>query len=485
MSTLVTLARHSTLSLLMYLTARAANVIVFIIVGRSAGPEQAGVLSLALTYLLIFSVLTRGLDELVTRQAARVPRQARHYLSNFALLRLILAVTLYLILLGVIHLIEYPVLTRQTIALMGLSIVPDSVGAVGQAILIGQRRFGLPALAAGVVSLIRVIGGVGVLVWGGDVRYLAVVWGLGGVAGMVLLLAAAHLSVGPSNGQARWDPAFLARHVRPALPFLFISFLLATEFQLDVILLSLFHGEAQVGWYSAATTVTATVATLAHAYRMALYPLMTRYAARSPDQAAQLYHRSLRALGIIVLPLVVGLVLLAPQIVVLLFGKDFEPTGAVLQVLAWSLICVFLNVPNTRLMYVNDRQSRTTLFLVGSMATNVFLNLALDGPLGAQGAALARVASSLVFFWLGYRYISRHLLSIRLFRSIYKAALAALAMAAVVWLVRPWSWLLSIPVGALAYGGFLLALGGIPPEDLALMRQAIAGIRWFGSGRAA
>jgi O-antigen/teichoic acid export membrane protein len=477
MTTVLQLARHSALSLVMYLAARVANVVIFIVLSRTAGPDQAGVLSLGLTYLLVFSVLTRGLDELVTRQTARKPEKSSHYFGSFLLLRAFLSVLLYFVLIPVVFLfIDYSDETRLVIAVMGLGMVPDSLAAVGQAVLLGRGEFGTPTLVAVITSVIRLAGGSLVLVLGGSTIHLAVIWTLGALTSMILLMILAWRLVGPPRRRDWIDPSFLSENLRPALPFLLISVLLAFEFQLDVILLSILRDEAQVGYYSAATTVTATVAVLSHAYRMAVYPLMARYQSQTPSRLEHLYLRSMRWLGILVLPMATGIALLSPQIVNLLYTTDFEPTVPTLRILSWSLIFTFLIVPNTRMMYVRDRQRYTFIFLCASMVTNTTLNLILDGPLGASGAALARVCSSMVFFGAGYLYVNRILLASNLFHLLYKSALATLGMAAVVWLMRSWPLAVTVVAGATVYGGMLLMLGGIRPADLALVRRIINGL---------
>jgi O-antigen/teichoic acid export membrane protein len=357
---------------------------------------------------------------------------------------------------------------------MGLSMVPESLGAVGQAVLMGRKRFGTPTGAALLMSGLRLGGGGAVLALGGGVEGLALVWALGGLASMVWLLVAAWRVAGPVRRRDWWDSAFLIQSFRPALPFLGISVLMAVEFQLDVIVLSAYHDEAQIGWYSSATTITATVAMLAQAYRLAVYPLMARYAAHDPPRLALVYERSMRWLGILVLPLAGGLTVLAPQILSLIYSAEFAPAAPALRILGWALVLTFLNVPNTRTMYVHDKQSLTSAFLLASMSTNIGLNLALDGPLGARGAAIARLCSALVFFVPNTWYVTRFLMPSNLVRLLYKPALAAAGMAGLVWLVRSWWVPFSVAVGALAYAGLLLAIGGIPRADWELIRRALA-----------
>ena len=62
MKTLVELAHDSALAVVFQVAPRFANAFTFILIGRLAGPEQAGIFSLATTYLLIITVAMSGLE---------------------------------------------------------------------------------------------------------------------------------------------------------------------------------------------------------------------------------------------------------------------------------------------------------------------------------------------------------------------------------------------------------------------------------------
>ena len=98
----VELARDSFFSIMVRLSPRFANVLLFILIGRLTGPAEAGVFTLATTYLVIFTTVARGLDDLVVRQVSREPDLAPRYLTNFLALRLGLSLFLYCVLLFVV-----------------------------------------------------------------------------------------------------------------------------------------------------------------------------------------------------------------------------------------------------------------------------------------------------------------------------------------------------------------------------------------------
>ncbi|MFQ6100895.1 MAG: flippase [Anaerolineae bacterium] len=472
------LVRDSILSIVVRLAPRFANVLLFILIGRLTGPAEAGVFTLAITYLVISTTIARGLDDLVIRQVSREPDRASRYLTNFLILRLGLSLLSYCILLFVVLVVfDYDQSTAISILTLVLSLVPDSLTYVAQAILLGQRCFGMPAIILAGVSLFKLVGGGLVLINGGGLQQVAWVWVIASLLGMVALLIVAVKRLGGIQRADWFDWLPLARNWRTVLSFLLITTLMTLEGQLDVVLLSALRDEVEVGWYGAATTVVASLVILSQGYRLAVYPLMTRYALYSPEKLSGLYKRSIRYLGALVLPMVAGVALLSPKIVSLVFGPEFQPTARVLEISILALVFMFLNVPNSRMMLVHDRQSWSSLFLLVSVSANALLNLALDPAWGATGAAVARLCSSALLFLLNYLHVARFLVRSSPIQLLSRSALATLVMGTVIWLVRTWPLPVSIGVGIATYAGMLWLVGGILPNDAALMHQTIAGWR--------
>jgi O-antigen/teichoic acid export membrane protein len=467
------LAHDSFFSAIVHLAPRFANVFLFIVIGRLAGPAQAGVFALATTYLLIFTTLMRGLDDLVIREVSRQPDLARSYLANFLLLRLALSGVLYAVLLIVVrYVFAYPLSTSTPIMILTLSLVPDSLGYVALAVMLGSRRFKAPAIILSIATLVKFVGGAAVALMGGSLAQIAWVWFAGSLVSMALLMIYAVNRLGWIHSKEWTDWSPLRGIWQATAPFLLITILTTIESQTDTVVLSNLHNEAEVGFYNAATTLAFSLALISQAYRLSVYPMMARLAAQTPNQLAKLNDQSLRYLGMLVLPMGSGLFLLAPQIVELIYGSRFQPTALVLRLLSPVLIFMFLNVPSARVMLVKDHQGMNTLFLLISAILNVGLNLILDPRLGAQGAGIARLCSFSINFLLTYLFVKQFLLPSNLLQLLSRPILATLGMSAVVWVLRGQFVLLTILAGVISYGVILWLVGGITQEDLAMFRSA-------------
>lgn len=480
MNTLVELTRDSLLAVVVHLAPRSASVLLFIFIGRQCGPDEAGVFALATTYLVISTTFLRGLDDLIVRQVSREPDQAARYLGSFLFLRLGLASLVYCLLLGIVLVVfDYTRSTAVPVLIVAASVIPDSTAHVAEAVLLGHRRFIPPAITTGFASLFKVATGLWLLALGGSLEEIAWSWTIGSSLGMILLLVVAFRGV-QSSGRRDWfDWRPVTTNWRPAFAFVTITTLMALEGQTDTLLLSGFHGEAEVGWYNAAKTIAFSLTLLSQGYRMSVYPLMTRYAAKTPGKLSELYKRSMGYIAALVLPVVAGIGVLSPQLVGFVFGSDFLPSAVTLRILIPTLVFVYLNVPNSRMMLVHDRQSWSSRFLMLSVSVNLLLNLALNPSWGASGAATARLCSSFIYFVLNLQYVHRVLEPSNLFRLMSRSLLATGLMTAAVWRMRFWPLGLSIGSGAAIYGGTLLSIGGIPRNDVALLRRGA--ISWFRS----
>jgi O-antigen/teichoic acid export membrane protein len=464
------LARNTSLSLLLNISTRAANVILFVLIGRRLGASAAGTFQLALTYLLLFSVFTRGLDDHVVKRVASTPQEARRYLTSFVIVRLIINVILYIgLLVLVASVLEYPYMTSVIIAIMGACVISDSLIGVTNAVMLGLRKFMLPTgIALGVCILRLGLSILFMLFTSASIVAIAIVWLGSSVIGATLALILTERCLKHCSHWELFDSE-LVKHQLPLIwPFIINGFLMALEFQIDVILLSMLHGESEVGYYGASMTVVATVAMMSQAYRFAVYPLMAAFASKSREQLVVLYERSLLYLSSIAVPIVFGIVLLAPDIVTLVFSSAFSESVITLRILAIILFFTFVNVPNNRLMFVYERQRWTTWMTVGSLCINLMLNFLFTPHYGAQGAAVARVGSSLLFFVVNLTVISKFVLrrEVQLLRLLWRPLLAAFLMACLVLYLDQINVILRSIIGAVFYMITFTAVGGIPDVDL-------------------
>jgi O-antigen/teichoic acid export membrane protein len=474
MRTLFELARDSALAIIFHVAPRFVNALTFILIGRLAGPAQAGIFSLATTYLLIITVSISGLDDLLIRQVTREPERANSYLSNFLLLRIVSSIGLYFALLIIVqNVLHYAATTAVPIAILTLSVLPDSIALVSQGVLLGQRNFAPPAIVLSIANGLKLVFGVIVLANGGGLVEIAWIWLIGNILSMIVMLAIAIKQVGGIRQSDWFNFSLLRKHWRTALAFSVATVLITLDAQTDTVLLSILRNETQVGWYGAATTITSSLLVFAQAYRFAVYPLMTRYATQSSNHLAGLFQKSIHYMSAIVMPLVIGVIIFAPPLVETVFGLSFLPTVGTLQVLAISLLFFFLGEPCNRLMLVMDRQNVIVKFLAISAMFNIVLNLLLIPPYGATGAALARTCSSIAFFILNLSYIIQHLIPSHRFTSLARPAIASFAMAVVAKSLFPISVLFSIVGGSIAYLFVAWKIHVILGEDAKSLRQLL------------
>jgi O-antigen/teichoic acid export membrane protein len=445
---------------------KAVNTVALILIARLNQADQAGIFSLGTTYLVIFTATAWGLDELMVRQVARNRQEAGQYFGPFLSLRVLISLAAYALMYLFIHsVMGYANSTAYPILILGISLIPDSLSSVGQALLAAHERLEIPLIAGGIASIIKLGGAVLALFYGNGLPQVGWAWVAGSCVGAVITLWAAARQAGRLRFAMWLNRLFWSTNLRLAVPFLTIGFLLTLEYQTDVIILSKVRGVAEVGWYGAVTTIVFALTMIAQSYRAAVYPLMVRYQKTDPGKLGHLYDLSMFYLGSLALPMAAGLTLLSRPIILTVYKSDFYNAILPLQIIAWYMVFNYLNIPNSRIMLVGEQQKRLTYFLIASMGLNIILNLILDPLLGAVGASVARVCSALVFFFINYYYVNRHIHAHHLIQGLKTPLFATLVMSGVVWVVRGFSMWLAILAGMLVFIGTIIALRGITVEE--------------------
>lgn len=477
MNTLQRLLSNTAFAFVANIIVRLSTSVLFIAIGRQLGPTDAGIFTLGTTfYTIVFGLSAFGLHELLVREVAPRKDESSRYLSNYLFMRVLLSIVTYLLLVVMLRwVLPYNAETEQVILILSLAAIPEAIFSILQALFEAHEELLIPAAAAVVNSSVKLIGGLLLLQAGYGVTTIAWVMVAGSVAGLLLFLPALWRLFRrvPQATRARLDLAFSRQQLRETPGFFVIHLFSVLDYQTDAFLISLLLTETDLGFYTAALTITLAISMLSFAVRAAIYPLMARYNREAPDKLTVLHEKATLYLIVLALPVATGVALLAEPIIRLVYGDAFLPAVPVLQVSVWAAVFILVNVPNARLLLVHNRQQAASAITGLSMGVNVVANLLLIPVLGIVGSAVARVISSGVFFFTIYGYVQRRIGPSRFWSLLPRPVLATGIMAAAVWPARDLPLLIPIMLGIAVYLLAAYVLQVVPRQDIAYWQQLV------------
>ncbi|MEZ4515377.1 MAG: flippase [Chloroflexota bacterium] len=477
MNTLQRLLSNTALAFLANVAVRASTSLLFILIGRNLGPTESGVFTLGTTYFtIVFGLSALGLHELLVRELSPRREESAHYLANFLAIRLATTVLTYLLLVVALRLVlPYNAETEQVILILSLAAIPEAIFSICQALFESHEILIVPTVAALINSGVKIIGGFILLRSGYGVTALA--WLM--VAGSALSLLAYPPSLlrlfreVPQRLRANLDWAFSKAQLRETPSFFTIHLFSILDYQTDAFLISLLLTETDLGYYTAALTITLAISMLSFAVRAAIYPVMARYARTDREKLVTLHEKANQYLIAFILPVATGVALLADPIIRLIYGDAFAPAIPVLQISVWASVFLLLNVPNARLMIIHNRQRAASGVTALSMGVNIVANLLLIPVLGINGSAIARLLSSIMFFLSIHIYVRRNILETSFLPTLPRPLLATILMAAAVWPLRELPLPIPILAGAAVYILAALALRVVPRRDIIYWQQIL------------
>mgnify|MGYP000228956487 CR=1 FL=1 len=148
----------------------------------------------------------------------------------------------------------------------------------------------------------------------------------------------------------------------------------------DITILGILKGDYYVGIYSVSVKIYTILKQIVNALLVSSLPRLSYYVATDrKDNYQDLLNKILRALLLVLMPMVAGIIMLSPDIVVLVSGKAFEQSYASLQILsvaiAFSLIAVFFFKRSFVDQNKKDRKILTATII--SAIVNLSLNFIL------------------------------------------------------------------------------------------------------------
>ena len=378
------------------------NLAVGIVLARSLGTEQYGVYALLIWFLtLALMIVNLGLGQMVIRFVAEaLGRQNRDAVKGLVRLTLLLRVLAALLVSLVILLFSgywagvFEDVGNQTyFLLVAIALLPQALNFAFMSIFAGFQKYDYGAYLILGTNPLRAVAVISLAVLGFGIGSLLaasiVAWVIGMFIGLFLLrrlvpLRALVFSLPLESGIRR-------SAVKYGLAMTGVLGIQYFRAQGTVLFLGLYRPAEDVGFFTLAMRMPAVAMTLAPAVLGAvLFPAITEQFGRGDmDKLRAIYLTSARYVMILALPLGAAGIALANPIVKLLYGADYEPVVAIMQVLFFSIAFASVASPATNVILGMNQPGYILKVGVLLVLLLIGLNLWLIPSYGLMGAAIA------------------------------------------------------------------------------------------------
>jgi O-antigen/teichoic acid export membrane protein len=458
-------ARNTAAQVVTFAARALAGLTAVVLIARHGGPHPLGVFQFGLTLSQMFSfAVGLGLANLITREVARDQDRSRDWIGMGVFVALTSGTVVTAALAVGMRFSGRPHEMVVAVSLAAVALSFDTAGRLEFAAFEGWERMWLEAAATCLQEAAFIAGTVAMLATGHGAAGVMAVYVLSRMLGALTgwVIASWHLG-GPVAPRPPLD--FLGR-LRRTVPFALDDALSLTYIRIDAVLLGFIKGADAVGLYQAATNLVLYLNILARVLNTALYPRMSR-AWPSPERLGRWRDLSLRILGTISVPAMVGSLLLAHQIFRFIYTAKFDRAVTTYQVLALVIAIRMLGHTLGTSITAANRQTARTVVVAAAAFTNIALNLYFIPRWSYLGAAITTAVTEtgvfVAYVVLARRFINRS----RLVEAVALPALACLPMVAVLLVLRDEvNLLIAIAAGACAYGiGLAVVAAALVPRS--------------------
>ncbi|MBI2439402.1 MAG: flippase [Candidatus Moranbacteria bacterium] len=417
------------------------------------GPDGFGDYSTILAFFAFFSALADlGISAITAREISREGADEKKILSSVFSLRLAASFFVVCLSPALIFFFQYPDDVKIGISFAALAILFSTTSLFLNGIF--QKR-----LAMDKVALVEFFGkllqvGLVLIIVKADLGFLPIaatlVAALSFNAVFIFFLSRRFIRFAPHFDKEYW------RHfLGLSWPIGVTAIISFAYFKMDTILLSLLRSSAEVGIYNVAYKIMENLIFFPAMLAGLILPLLSKYIFTQKERFRDIANTTFRVFFIIVTPLVVGTVFLAKDIVSIVGGGGFEASAPVLQVLVFSLACIFFGHFFTMILVAGNAQKKLmqTLFLAATV--NIILNSVFIREFSYMGAATVSVITEafVVFltWWLAKKYVEYT----PSWHHISRVIFSGCAMAGVLFLVKAVPFFFAGFVGVFSYLFFL------------------------------
>lgn len=222
----------------------------------------------------------------------------------------------------------------------------------------------------------------------------------------------------------------IRKHVKPACAIFVFNIITSIYINLDSVMLGFLKDSTAVGYYTAGTKISHIMLTLVTSFSAVLLPRTSNLVKNEKyKEFYQLSQKAYQLILLLSLPICMGVIVLAPPLIHIFCGRNFELSINTLQIISPIIISLGLsNLIGIQILYPLGKIKLVIYSTCVGAVINVILNSCLIPIFAHNGAAIATVIAE-TGVTVAQIMMIKKIIPIRLFdMSILKCVLSAIAM---------------------------------------------------------
>ncbi len=244
----------------------------------------------------------------------------------------------------------------------------------------------------------------------------------------------------------------------------------------DTLVLSLIKSPGEVGLYGAAYRIIDVLTTLPFMFAGIILPLLTlSWFEEKKEYFSLVLQKSFDLMSIFSIPIIAGTLILARPLIVLVAGNDFAESGAILKILIFALVAIFLGCMFAHAVIAINKQKKMISSYIFVSVSSIILYLIFIPKFSYFGAAAITIYSELTIALMSAYIVWRYTKFIPTFKILSKVVIASLIMWLSLYIIPSdyyYTWgglIISSVLAIIIYLVSLYLIKGITKNDLKVL----------------
>lgn len=375
--------------------ARLLKLALVIYAARVLGASGWGVFSYAISVgalLMIFSDM--GINNLLVREMSQKKAGFQNLISTMLLLKVSILSVSVLLVIFISPIISNVPEAATLFPIIAIIFFFDIMREIGLTVNRALEKMERDMVVKTVTNAL--ILGLGILFLKIEVspKSVALAYAIGSAVGFTTIAFMIRKHIKEFLGVG--DVKLVGSIIKTAWPFVFIIFLGAIMGNMDIYMLGVWKDSTEIGLYASIQRMQNFIILIPSTIAVAILPLMSRLIVTDKTQSRMVLEKTLALIMLIGLPIALGGMILADQIIPSVFGQDYLGAIPIMQVLMLMMLASFPLFLLSNAIFTHNRQKELVSAYVLGILVNILLNFLLIPQFGAVGASVATLASTAI-----------------------------------------------------------------------------------------